>query len=265
MNLLKRYKKNGEIIIPMLICVIFVLSVLLTGCAKEETDPVKALVSKSVKALGGAKRATAWTTRTEKGLFQTTWPGWGDLNAACTRLVKKPDKLKIDRDFSAYDHPFFQTYFYNAGEAWMIINLNTRQYPTLASNLQEYLETVDGLPYYYTACDTFFLETVIPDDSLFAGSTLDRVGLIHEGDTIFYDLGKQDRLPARIIENGGSRHTILEDYRKVSGMKVPFHITVFESGAKQAEYTWEEIQFNKKIDDKLFEEGRPAPPDTSSG
>jgi outer membrane lipoprotein-sorting protein len=265
MNYSKRASRNREILIPLCLCVIFILSVILAGCAKKETDPVKALIAESVKALGGAKRTTAWKTRAETGLFQTTWPGWGNLSAACTRLVKKPDKLKIDRDFSAYDHPFFQTYFYNGGDAWMIINLNTRQYPTLASNLEDYLETVDGLPYYYAACDSFFLETEIPDDSLYAGATLDRVGLVHDGDTILYDLGKENHLPARIIENGGSRHTVLDDYRKVNGMQVPFHITVFENGMKQAEYTWEEIQFNKKIEDSLFEEGRPAPPDTSSG
>lgn len=265
MNPLKRCFKNSEIIIPMFICIVVVLSVILAGCAKEEeTDPARALVSKSVNALGGEKRTRGWNTRIEKGLFETHWPGWGDLKASCTRIVKKPNKLKIDRDFSAYDHPFFQTYFYSGGEAWMIINLNTRQYPTLASNLEGYLERVDGLPYYYTECDTFFLETEIPDDSLFTGSALDRVSVIHEGDTLLYDLDKQTHLPVRIIESDGAQHTILEDYKKVSGMKVPFHITVFNNGAKQAEYTWEDIQFNKKVDDAVFEEGRPPAPDTTS-
>jgi hypothetical protein len=221
-------------------------------------------VSKSVKALGGAKRATGWTTRIETGQFKTQWPGWGNLTAACTRIVKKPDKLKIDRDFSAFDHPFFQTYFYNAGEAWMVINLNTRQYPTLAANLEKSLERVDGLPYYFAACDTFFIETEVPDDSLFAGASIDRVGMIHDGDTLYYDLDKDTHLPVRIVENGGAQQTILEDYKKVQGIAVPYHLTVYENGARTSEYMWDKIDFDNKVDDSVFDEGRPPAADEAT-
>ena len=179
--------------------------------------------------------------------------------------MKKPDKLKIDRDFSAFDHPFFQTYFYNGGEAWMIINLNSRQYPTLAATLEESLARVDGLAYYYESCDTFFIETEVPDDSLFAGASLDRIGMIHDGDTIFYDLDANTHLPVRIIENGGAQHTILDDYRKVRGMKVPYHMTIFENGSRSGEYTWEEITFDTDVEDTVFEEGRPPAADDESG
>jgi hypothetical protein len=49
----------------------------------------------------------------------------------------------------------------------------------------------------------------------------------------------------------------MDDYRKTSGIRMPYHVTVYENGAKTAEYTWDEIQFDAAIDDAVFEEHRP--------
>jgi hypothetical protein len=237
-------------------CLFFTGAVLLSGCEKEETDPAKRPIARAIKAIGGIKRASGWTTRTEKGLLKVNWPGWGHLQADCSRFVKKPDKIKIDRDFSAYDHPFFQNYYYNAGEGWYMVNLNSRQSPQITERLREYMTTIDDIAYYAAQCDTFFLVPDVPDDSLLASESFERVGCIHEGDTVLYDIDRDSHLPVRKIENG-TTVSMMEDYRKTCGMKVPYRVTVYENGRKSQEYLWEEITFNKEISDEIFEEHRP--------
>ena len=99
-----------------------------------EGDDGKTLLERSSKALGEDR---AWTTRVERGLH-IAWdtPGWGTLRADYTRAVKRPDKLKIDQDNSAYDHPFYRTYYYNGGDAWYMVNLNTGRSDGVTTNLK---------------------------------------------------------------------------------------------------------------------------------
>jgi hypothetical protein len=245
-------------------CLFFLGTVFLSGCEKEEIDPAKQPIARAIKAIGGMKRASGWTTRTEKGLLKVNWPGWGHLQADCSRFVKKPDKIKIDRDFSAYDHPFFQNYYYNAGEGWYMVNLNSRQSPQITERLKVVLERIDDIAYYAANCDTFFLVPDVPDDSLLAGATFERVGCIHDSDTVFYDIDRDTHLPVRKIEDG-TTVSILEDYRKTCGLKVPFMVTIYENGRKSQEYIWKEITFNKEISDDIFEEYRPPKPPVEPG
>ena len=144
------------------------------------------------------------------------------------------------------------------------MNLTVRQHPRITQNLREYLETVDWLAYYNAECDTFFHLSDVPDDSLFAGSSVQRVGCVHNGDTILFDLSRKTGFPVRQIENGGTKHTLFDDYRKTGDLKVPYHTTVFENGAKNTEYLWDEIEYNVEIDEAIFEENRP-PAEGSAG
>jgi hypothetical protein len=219
-------------------------------------DAGKALLAKAVDAMGGEKTATGWETRVSKGTLTATWPGWGELHADCLDLVQKPDKLKLDQDFSAYDHPFFFAYYYNSGEAWMMVNLGTRQNERTTNRMTERMKTIDGVVYYLTNCDTFYLVTDVPDDSLVTAASIERVGVVDNGDTILFDLDKTTHMPVRRVEESGSRQTLFDDYRDAGGIKMPFHVTSFEDGAK-SEYVWKEIRFGEKIDPANFEEYRP--------
>ncbi len=243
----------------VLLGLVFAVSVLGTGHAGENDNPAKDLVAKSVKALGGEKKATGWKTRVDKGLLISNWEGWGELHADCTQWVKKPDKLKIDQDFSAYDHPFFFTYYYNAGEVWVMVNLGVRQHQRYTDRITKTMNTVDGLAHYLTACDTFYMVTDVPDDSLLASASFDRVGIIDDGDTVLFDIDKKTNYPVRRIDESGATHVLLEDYRKTSGLRMPYHVTVYQGGAKTAEYKWDKIKFNAKVDDEIFDEYRPDP------
>ena len=255
-----RIRGNGGRMLLVSMCFLLVFVVLQTGCAEKETDPVKALVAQSVKAMGGEKKATAWQTRVDRGHLTTHWEGWGDLQADCTQSIKKPDKMKIDQDFSAYDHPFFFAYYYNAGDVWVMVNLGTRQSERHTKRMTKTMRTVDGLAYYLTACDTFYAVPGVPDDSLVVAADIDRIGFVDQGDTVLFDLSKETHLPVRRVEENGALHVLFDDYRKTRGVKMPYHVTVYQGGNKSAEYVWEEIVFNETIDDAIFDEYRPPPP-----
>lgn len=260
---LSRLKREGRTMGTVLLCTIIMISLLYPGCAPQEKDPAKRQLSKAVKTLGGLDKTRGWTTRIERGILTQVRPGWGTLKADCAFYVKKPGKLKMDQDFSAYDHPFYFEYYYNGGDAWAVVNANTHQNPRITANLEEFMKDVDGLPYYYEMCDTFFLGGEIADDSLFAGSTIARVGCVHEGDTVLFDISAKSNLPVRIIKQGGATHIILDDYRKTGGIKAPFHRTMYENGTMTSDYVWQEVLFDEEIDETLFEENRPPKEETS--
>jgi len=227
-----------------------------------EKNQAKALVEKSVKAMGGEKKAAAWKTRTETGHLTVHWPGWGTPKAVATRWVKRPDKMVLDQDFSAFDHPFFFTYYYNEGDVWANVNMGVRQSPRYTAFMTRAMKSTGGMYYFMAECDTFYLVPDVPDDSLVTGSDVARVGIVDHGDTILVDLDVKTHLPVRQIENGGSQHVLFADYRKTGGLKVPFKLTVYQDGAVASEYVWDEIKFDEPVDDARFEKDRPAPEKT---
>ncbi|MCX5754479.1 MAG: hypothetical protein NTW97_12720, partial [Candidatus Krumholzibacteria bacterium] len=143
--------------LPAIVLAAFACSVLLmasgraAGIPGDTANPAKGILEKASKALGEDK---PWTTRVEKGLH-VEWDteGWGTLKADYTRSIKKPDKLKIDRDNSAYDHPFFRTYYYNGDDAWYVVNLNPGRNPQVTASMKSLLERVDGIAFFVAACD----------------------------------------------------------------------------------------------------------------
>jgi hypothetical protein len=200
-----------------------------------------------------------WTTMVRRGELTVHWPGWGSPRARCTLTVKRPDKLVLDQDFSAYDHPFFFTYYYNGGEVWAMVNLGVRQSPRYTDAMTRAMKNTAGMYYYASECDTFYLPGPVPDDSLVTGSSVERVCIVDDGDTVMVDLDRDTHLPVRMLSDGGAEQTLFDDYRDIDGMKVPFVMTVYQGGAVSAEYTWEEIVFDVPVDDALFEENRPKP------
>jgi hypothetical protein len=237
-----------------------VLIVQFSGCG----GPLDAegVMNKSVKALGGLEKATGWKTSASKGLLKATWPGWGDLQANCTYLIEKPDKMVLDQDYSAYDHPFFFRYTYNTGEAWVNVNLQIRQSPRYTTMLEKGLRTVDGIAYYLEHSDTLYIVAEVEPDSILTGVDFTRVAAIEGADTVYFDVDNSTWLPARAIDKGDQgewNHNIYDDYRSVNGYMVPFHEVVYTNGSKSREMTWSSIEFDVEIDGAEFEKDRPAP------
>lgn len=223
-----------------------------------ESEEAKQLLVTSVDAMGGMERATGWTTMVQKGILHQFQPGWGNLTADCSRQVKKPDRVRDERDFSAYDHPFFYNYYLNGADAWMLVNMSVRESPRVTEAMKNLMRLIDGIAYYVEHTDTLFLIPEVPDDSLFTGSSLERVGIVDQGDTVYIDLSRATHFPVRRIDNGGARHMIMNMYRETGGLMVPFHVQVFEQTGVTTEYLWDEIHYGVEIDDALFEEYRPA-------
>lgn len=221
----------------------------------EPLDPGKRLLEEASKALGEDK---AWTTRVEKGL-EIAWntEGWGTLRADYSRFVKKPDKLKIDRDNSAYGHPFFRGYYYNGGDGWSMANLNAGRNPQTTASLKTLLDRVDGIAFYLAACDTFFTAPPAPPDTLLPDAKLVRAGCVLEGDTILFDVDAKTHVLRRRIENKGNRVYIFDDYRNEGARMTPFHVSVYDAGKLTNEFLWKEISYDVEIDDAIFEEYRP--------
>jgi len=250
-----RHRRSAAIGFSLACAILLPAFVPASGAGQETTNPAKTMLEQSSQALGENK---AWTTRVEKGLFiEWDTEGWGTLRADYTRCISKPDKMKIDQDNSAYDHPFFRTYYYSGGDAWAMVNLTVRQSPQITANLKTVIEKVDGMAYYLARCDTFLAPSPVPGDSLLSGNGLERAGCVLNGDSVLFDINSTTGLLARRIENKGKRAYIFEDYRNVQGHNMPFHITVYDGGKKSSEFQWKTITFDEKLDDSMFEENRP--------
>ena len=235
------------------------LAMTLSGtAAADESAEAKELLVKSVEAMGGMELSTGWTTMVQKGILHQFQPGWGNLTADCTRHVKKPGMIRDERDFSAYDHPFFYNYYLNGDDAWMLVNMMVREHPRVTEAMKNMMRLIDGIAYYVAHTDTLFLVPEVPDDSLFAGSSIDRVGVVDEGDTLYVDLSRETGFPVRRIDNGGARHIIMDIYRETGGLMVPFHVRVYEQTGVTTEYLWDEIEYGVEIESAIFEEYRPA-------
>jgi hypothetical protein len=238
-------------------CVV-VLAAPAPGDAKEN-NPAKDIIARSVDAAGGEAKLTGWTGRIDKGHMKAEWPGWGELHANYTRWIQKPDYLKIDQDFTAFDHPFFFTYYYNKGEVWAVVNLGVRQNERYTQRITKTMKTIDGLPYYLAACDTFYLVTDAADDSLVTASAVDRVGVVDRGDTVVFDIDKKTHLVVRRIEDGGATQVLYDDYRDTKGGKLPFRTRMYSGDGRREEVIFDEYAIDPKIDPAVFEEFRPKP------
>jgi len=224
-----------------------------------DKDAARKLLEKSVEAIGGKDDCESWKTLVAKGELTVHWEGWGTPKADATLWVKRPDKMVLDQDFSANDHPFFFTYYYFAGDVWAVVNLGVRQNPRYTKMMTRALKNNHSVYYYLTECDTMWVVPDVPDDSLVVGSTVDRVGVVDLGDTILVDLDKKSHLPIRQVEDGGNQHTLFQAWQKVHGdLMRPYRVTVYQNGAVAADYRWEEFKFDVPLDDGLFEENRPA-------
>ncbi|HER42869.1 MAG TPA: hypothetical protein ENO08_00220 [Candidatus Eisenbacteria bacterium] len=248
----------GMICVTLALAAILALPSTAVNAAPGGSEEAKELLLASVEATGGMEAATGWTTMVQTGILRQFQPGWGNLTADCSRHVVKPDKVRDERDFSAYDHPFFYQYYLNGDDAWMLVNMMVREHPRVTETMKELMRLIDGVAYYAAHTDSLFLVPDVPDDSLFTGSSIDRVGVVDRGDTVFIDLCRETRYPVRRIDDGGARLAIYSIYREADGRTVPFRVQIFEQTGVTTEYLWDEIRYDVEIDEEIFEEFRPV-------
>ncbi len=243
--------------------VVLLAAVILTAivsCSGQEKDPAKKVLVDAVKVMGGESKLTGWNTMVEKGTLTSIWPGWGTLTAECSHYTSKPDKMLLDQDYSANDHPFYFVYTLNGEDVWAEVNLGIRQNQRYTDMMKKRMREVDGIAYFLSSCDSFYIVPAVEDDSLFTGAELTRVACLGAEDTILFDFSKETRLPVRKIEKGqgGETQMLMDDYRDVSGRKVPFHIRQYQNGTLASEWKWDKISFDVEIEPAIFEKNRPA-------
>ncbi|MBN2184677.1 MAG: hypothetical protein JW746_05070 [Candidatus Krumholzibacteriota bacterium] len=257
---MKRFRIRGY---AAAVAAALIISSLIISCAAVEKDPAKKVLKDAVKVMGGESKLTGWTTMIERGTLTSFWPGWGTLNAECTHYTSKPDKLLLDQDYSANDHPFYFVYTLNGEDVWAEVNLGIRQNERYTDMMKKKMREIDGIAHFLAICDSFYIVSGIPDDSLFAGDELTRVACLGEADTVLFDFSNDTKLPVRKIETGqsGETHLLMDDYRTVSGRKVPFHLRLYQNGALTNEFKWEEISYDVNIDPGIFEKNRPQKQD----
>jgi len=166
--------------------------------------------------------------------------------------------VKIDQDFSAFDHPFFRTYHYYKGDSWAQVNLVTRKSERVKIALEEFLANLDWVAYYLNSSDEISTTDINGSDSIIAGKEYYRVLCTGKSDTAILDIEKNKFLPLRLIEPTKKRQTIYEDFRSVNKRTLPFHIIIYDKGKKTQEFIWERIEFDKNIPDTIFVENQPA-------
>ena len=250
-----RIGKRTSVLITVL-----TISLLVAACSTVDKDPARKILTDAMKAMGGKSKLTGWTTRVEKGTLISIWPGWGRLTAECAHYTNKPDKLLLDQDYSANDHPFYFVYTLNGDQTWSEVNMGIRQNQRATDMLEKRMREVDGISYFLTSCDSFYIIPGVPDDSLYAGTDITRIACIAGEDTTLLDFLNTSHLPARRIESGqgGETQMLMDDYREVSGRKIPFRIRHFNNGALTDEYKWDEISFDIEIDPAIFEKNKPS-------
>ena len=261
---MKRFRIRGD---AAALLAAVIISSFIVSCSPVEKDPARKVLVDAVKVMGGESKLAGWTTRIEKGTLISFWPGWGTLNAECIHYSSKPGKLLLDQDYSANDHPFYFVYTLNGEDVWAEVNLGVRQSQRYTDMMKKKMREVDGIAHFLASCDSFYIIPGVPDDSLFTGAELTRVACLSETDTVLFDFSNDTRLPVRKIETGqsGETHLLMDDYREVSGRKVPFHLKLYQNGVLSNEYVWEEISYDVKIDPAIFEKNRPAEQEDAVG
>jgi len=252
----QKLTSREKIIWTLAITTIVVLSLSASNPATVEQLSGKLILE---KAIGKTGCNIPWSTRIEEGTY-IAWntPGWGTLRAHYTRIVKRPDMVKIDQDFSAFDHPFFRTYYYYKGDSWAQVNLVTRKSERAKIALEEFLANLDWVAYYLNSSDEISTTDINGSDSIIAGKEYYRVLCTGKSDTAILDIEKNKFLPLRLIEPTKKRQTIYEDFRSVNKRTLPFHIIIYDKGKKTQEFIWERIEFDKNIPDTIFVENQPA-------
>lgn len=225
------------------------------ACKARKLEPGD-IMKKAIEKTGCSK---TWQTRIEEGTF-IAWntPGWGTLRARYERVVKKPDKIKIDQDYSAYDHPFFRTFYYFSGDAWVVTNLVPRRSERTKTMLEDFLKKLDWLSYYLENSEKIFSMKAPSGDSLIAGRGVYRICCATTQDSTIFDIEKDSFLPLRQIETHAKRQLIFHDYRKVQGRRIPYRTVIFENDKKTQEIIWDKVEFDKVVSDSLFLENRPS-------
>jgi outer membrane lipoprotein-sorting protein len=231
------------------------LTSVVKGVSREDWEKVRSVLDPAVAAAGGleALRGVKTIRATAKTVMQT--PA-GPMRATTRTYVQYPGRMRVDATLPSGE--VVQAYV--DGQAWIKDTAGIRDAPTpMRDEFAQGLRR-DWIALFLAAADNRVLGRVLPDEKGLAGRPLHVVELWSDGlSPIRVAVDAETRLIAWVsYQTGGSggRVTVKEsfdDYRDVSGIRIPFTAVVRRDNAVLLERTLADVQINVTIPPAFFQ------------
>jgi hypothetical protein len=212
----------------------------------------KEIVEKSVKAYGGFNKLTQWKTMVLKGVIISDRSEAIKMKGALTRYTVKPDKLRIDQDFTAFEpNAEIRSYIYNNDQAWAIANLIPFYSNNYKPSMKAALDRVDGMAFYLKKSKSLLL---LPEQ-IINNKPEHVIESITENDTTFLYIDKKTYF--LVQDSLKNTKMLYSSFKKFDGIYYPTaydQVVYTPQRMVVNKFKIDKVQYNVKIDPKLFEE-----------
>jgi zinc protease len=225
------------------------------GVSREDWEKVRSVLDPAVAAAGGldALRGVKTIRATAKTVMQT--PG-GPMRATTRTYVQYPGRMRVDATLPSGE----VVQAYSDGQAWLKDTAGIRDAPTpMRDEFAQGLRR-DWIALFLAVADNRVLGRVLPDEKGLAGRPLRVVELWSDGlSPTRVAVDAETRLIAWVsYQTGGpgGRVTVKEsfdDYRDVTGIRIPFTAVVRRDNAVLLERTLTDVQINVTIPPTFFQ------------
>jgi zinc protease len=225
------------------------------GVSREDWGNVRSVLDPAVAAAGGleALRGVKTVRATARTVMQT--PA-GPMRATTRTYVEYPGRMRVDATLPSGE--VVQAYI--DGQAWLRDPAGIRDAPTpMRDEFAQGLRR-DWIALFLAVADNRVLGRVLPDEKGLAGRPLRVVELWSEGlSPTRVAIDAETRLIAWVsYQTGGQggRVTVKEsfdDYRDVTGIRIPFTAVVRRDNAVLLERTLTDVQINVTIPPTFFQ------------
>jgi zinc protease len=228
------------------------------GVSREDWEKVRSVLDPAVAAAGGldALRGVKTIRATAKTVMQT--PG-GPMRATTRTYVEYPGRMRVDATLPSGE--VVQAYI--DGQAWLRDPTGIRDAPTpMRDEFAQGLRR-DWIALFLAVADNRVLGRVLPDEKGLAGRPLRVVELWSDDlSAVRVALDAETHLIAWVSHQAagpgvpGGRVTVKEsfdDYRDVTGIRIPFTAVVRRDNAVLLERTLTDVQINVTIPPTFFQ------------
>ncbi|MGH9735071.1 MAG: c-type cytochrome [Candidatus Acidiferrales bacterium] len=231
-----------------------------TNGSSAQTAPsvsVDAILAKYTDAIGGTAAIDKITSLAEKGT--ATMPARGGMQMQAEEVRKAPDKALLTTNLPNGREV---QRGYNGSVGWQAFPGRGAEELTWddLARAKQWATFIPAL----TVKQDFVREQVVGTDKIGDASAYRVMAIRKGGGRVLFDFDAQSGLLLRVAERIESplgalpQNTDYSDYRDVSGVKVPFSVTVTQVQGPTI-YKWDSIQANVPIEDSRFEKPAEKP------
>jgi hypothetical protein len=232
---------------------IILILLIFTNCSFAQT--AKEILQKSVNAHGGLEKLTNWKSMKLTGEIIMDQTKAIKMRGTLSRVAVKPDKLRIDQDFTAFEpNNVFRTYIYNKDEGWAIINLIPYYSDSYKSSLKTTLDKSDGVAYYLKNS----LALNLKQETKINGKSLYVLESVQEKDTSYLFIDKNKYFLVR--DSLRNVTMVYNEFKDVDGAIIPVkydQIVYSPQRIATHKFKIDKAEFNTDIDPTIFEEEKP--------